>query len=61
MKRNKCVTDGYNEQQEYSVVFGDGVRGRYCKECTDYFRFFNKYHRLKSVKELEAKGGQCNA
>jgi hypothetical protein len=60
MKKPKCVTDGCNEQQQYSVVFSDGVRGKYCEDCTNYFQFFNKYHRLKSVKKLEVKGEQCN-
>lgn len=58
MKRNKCVTDGCNEQQEYSVVSHDDVRGRYCEDCTNYFRFFNKHYALKSVKKLEVKEGQ---
>lgn len=64
MKKTRCITDGCNEQQQYSVVFGDGVRGRYCEKCTNYFRFYDEkfnVYGLKSVKKLEVKEEQHHA
>lgn len=56
MKKTKCVTDGCNELQEYSIVFHDGGRARYCEDCTNYIEWQSKYFKhVKSVKKLEVK------
>lgn len=49
-KKDRCESDGCVNRKAYSIVFEDGVRGKYCEECK---LWLEAYSNVKSVEELK--------